>query len=304
MARLESETGADDTERMELRALARRVCHFLQHPRQSVATMQQLEELASAPSDDHWHPGSPYADVRHCHFTNTPAEMRDALSHDYNFLEGDVHLEGAVRRLPLLDRFREPIMAHDPQDSEGLSLDEWLEVGKASGRGLKLDIKQAAALPKILEEVEAHQVPDEFLIFNADVVPGPGGPSPWLLKLASVFSDKTMSGKDLKQIREQHPQAMLSLGCYTGAQPPGTVYSSAHLERLERIADDVGGPVSFPLRAEFVTPEVVAELKPHGIVSIWNDPTSYSPADVQHETERFRAMGVDGIIDLRQQEAH
>ena len=57
--------------------------------------------------------------------------------------------------------------------------------------------------------------------------------------------------------------------------------------------------MTFPLRAEFVTPQVVARLKPHGSVSIWNDPRSYVPDDEELETRRFREMGVDGMIDLR-----
>ena len=61
----------------------------------------------------------------------------------------------------------------------------------------------------------------------------------------------------------------------------------------------MGGPVTFPLRAEFVTPEVVETLKPHGTVSIWNDPKTFLPEDKALAAKRFREMGVDGMIDLR-----
>lgn len=240
------------------------------------------------------------SDVRHCHFTNTPNEMKRGLTNHYNFIEGDVRLEGVVRNLPVLDHWREPIMAHDPANVAGMTLDEWLDVGQASGRGLKLDIKQAAAVPKILERVKAHHIPDDWLMFNGDVTQGPGSPGRVTLGAAQLFAHKTMREDDLKEIRRQFPNAMISIGAYTGVAPTGTTYSPKQVASLNKIADEVGGPISFPLRAEFVTPEVVAQMKPHGMVSIWNDPNTWKPADVDAEIRRFREMGVDGIIDLRQ----
>lgn len=272
---------------------------FLAHPALPKKDRQELLELAALPGNDTWQPGSPLTEVRHCHYTNTKDEVEYALGHDYNFFEGDVRLEAGVRRLPGLDHWREPIMGHDPDDVNGLSLNEWLEVGKASGRGLKLDIKQAAAVPKIIECVKAHAIDDQKLIFNGDVLRGPGAPGPLAFLAGRLFQDMTMDQNDLRDIRQEFPQALISLGAYTGGQPQGTTYSPKQLDKLGKIADEVGGPISFPLRAEFVTPEVVAQLKPHGFVSIWNDPSTYSPADLQAETRRFREMGVDGMIDLR-----
>lgn len=274
---------------------------FVHHPATRPGTQQDLLKLAQAPSDDHWQPGTPFSEVRHCHFTNTPAEMKHALENDFNYIEGDVRLEGGLRKIPGLDRWREPIMGHDPDDVHGLSLDEWLEVGKASGRGLKLDIKQAAAVPKIIECVKEHNIPDSWLMFNGDVTRGPGAPGPLAFTAARVFMDMTMDLQDLRQIRREFPESLISLGAYTGGQPEGTTYSPKQLDKLSEMADALGGPISFPLRAEFVTPEVVEILKPHGYVSVWNDPSTFSPADIQAETRRLREMGVDGMIDLRNQ---
>lgn len=282
---------------MKICSAARFVKDFLAHPALDAATRQELHELAEAPTGDHWTPGAPLSEVNHCHYTNTPEELKHALEGGYNFVEGDVRLEGAVRRCGL-ERWREPIMAHDPQDVNGLSFGEWLDIVGKSGRGVKIDIKQAAALPEILEEIEERGLPDEMLIFNGDVVTGPGAPA--RLKWgAHLVQDLTMDMDDLRAIRREHPRATLSLGAYTGQQPPGTTYSDKTLDHLGRMADELGGPVSFPLRAEFVTPETVGKLKPHGIVSVWNDPKTWAPADVAAETKRLREMGVDGIIDLR-----
>lgn len=270
---------------------------FVAHPALDPETRQDLVELASAPTDHHWIPGTPLAEVNHCHYTNTPEELKHALEGGYNFVEGDVRLEGGIRRCGL-EKWREPIMAHDVQDVDGLSFGEWLDVVDRSGRGVKIDIKQAAALPEILEEVRERHIGDDMLIFNMDVVTGPGAPR--RLKWgAHQIQDMTMDMDDLRWIRREHPQAMLSLGAYTGGQPAGTTYSDKTLDHLGRMADELGGPVSFPLRAEFVTPETVARLKPHGIISVWNDPKTYAPDDVAAETKRLREMGVEGIIDLR-----
>lgn len=272
---------------------------FLVHRPLPPKAKQDLISLAQQPTDNVWQPGTPLTQVRHCHYSNSPDEMKYALSHDYNFMEGDVRLEAGVRRLPVVDRWREPIMGHDPDDVQGLTLDEWLAIGKESDRGLKLDIKQAAALPKILDCVKAHHIPDEFLIFNGDITRGPGAPSKISLTAGNIAMDMTMDVKDVQQIRRQFPNSLISLGAYTGAQPAGTCYSQEQIERLSHFADQVGGPISFPLRAEFVTPEIVQSLKEHGHVSIWNDPSSWSPADLKAEEQRFRDMGVDGMIDLR-----
>lgn len=278
--------------------ILRFVKDFLAHPALPSARKAELLEQAALPGDC-WEPGGSLSDVRHCHFTNTFSEMKHGLEHDYNFFEGDVRLEAGLRRLPGVDRFREPIMGHDPDDVRGLSLDEWLEVGKASGRGLKLDIKQAAAVPQILSRVKEHGIDDEMLIFNGDVLRGPGAPGKLAFLAGRIFQDMTMDLDDLRQIRAEFPGSLISLGAYTGRQPEGTTYSEQQLDRLAELADELGGPISFPLRAEFVTPAVVAALKPHGHVSIWNDPSTYSPPDLEADARRFREMGVDGMIDLR-----
>ncbi len=280
--------------------ICRFVKDFVAHPAVDKQTRDHLETLAQAPSQDHWTPGTPYSEVNHCHFTNTPSELEHGLRGGYNFVEGDIRFEGAIRRCGL-ERWREPIMAHDPQDVQGLTFGEWLDVVQPSGRGIKMDIKQAAALPEILQELKERQIPDDMLIFNGDVVTGPGAPA--RLKWgAHQLQDMTMDMDDLRAIRREHPQAMLSLGAYTGRQPEGTTYSDKTLNHLSQMADELGGPVSFPLRAEFVTQGTVDKLKPHGLVSVWNDPSTYAPSDVGAATKRLREMGCDGIIDLRGKE--
>ena len=285
--------------RSRLSERLRWVRDFLAHPALNPSSLDSLEKLAVEPSPNHWKPGAPLSQVNNCHFTNRPGEMRQGLTDNYNFLEGDIRFEGGFRRIPGVDHWREPILGHDTTAVDGLNLDEWLDIGKASGRGLKLDIKQAAAVPQILEKVKAHDIPDEWVMFNGDVVSGPGAPKARTLVTANVLQDLTMDVKDLREIRRQFPYSWISLGFYTHASPEGTTYSDQQLDKIAALADQVGGRISFPLRAEFVTQAAVDRLKPHGAVSVWNDPANWAPADVAKETQRLRDMGVDGVIDLR-----
>ncbi len=266
--------------------------NFLVHRPRSSAELAHLHDEAVGQTD-HWTPGTPLAETRNAHYTNTVPEMERALKGPYNWLEGDVGREWGIRRLC---RLQEPIMAHDPYHVQGLSLDEWLAVGVASGKGLKLDFKSSSGLGEILDKVAASGLPDEKLMFNSDVIPGPGSPR---IKgpLVRFFQNRGFTSEQLHEIRRRFPKAVLSLGCLTGAQPAGTRYSTEQLERLRAIATAVGGPINFPLRAEFVDAAVVSALKPYGTVSIWNDPETFQPAP--DEVMRFRALGVDGVIDLR-----
>lgn len=269
--------------------------NFVHHRPRGAEERQRLHDEAVSQTD-HWTPGSSLADTRNAHYTNTVAEMEAALQGPYNWLEGDLGREWGVRKLPLLGRFQQPIMAHDPYNVNGLSLEEWLEVGVASGKGLKLDFKCSSGLSEILDRVEASGVPQESLMFNSDVLPGPGSPR---LKgpFVRLVQGRGFSPEQLHEIRARFPRAVISLGCLTGQQPPGTRYSAQQLEKLRALAAEVGGPINFPLRAEFVDRAVVDALKPAGSVSIWNDPQSFAPQP--EDVLRFRAMGVDGVIDLR-----
>lgn len=275
--------------------------NFVAHPSAPQETMTSLRRKATAPAqrENQWVDGAPISEARNAHYTNRPDELSEGLSKNYNFLEGDVWLEGAARRIPGLDHFREPIMAHEHTDVDGLTLAEWLEVGKASGKGIKLDIKQSAAIPKVIEAVKKAGLPEERLILNADMVHGPGWKNDTRFKFANLALDVQTQVDEMAQFRKAFPKATLAVGLYTARSPEGTTYSRQQLAQAADIAGQLGGPITFPLRAEFVTPEVVQQLKPHGLVSIWNDPKSYIPDDLERASREFREMGVDGMIDLR-----
>ena len=263
--------------------------------------MRMLGELATSPEqkEHRWVDGAPISEAKNAHYTNTKDELVAGLSKDYNYLEGDVWLEGAVRRLPLVERFREPIMAHYPNDVKGLTVEEWLKIGLASGKGLKLDIKQSAALPETIKEAKNLGVPGSRLIFNADMAFGPGVKRDLKFRLLDATTDFLTQPDEMMEARKAFPEATIGIGLYTKPQSRPTKYSDAQLQQVIKIATEIGGPITFPLRAEFVDKRVVDTLKPHGSVSIWNHPKSFLPEDFEKATQEFRDLGVDGMIDLR-----
>src|SRR5438270_4687281 len=93
-----------------------------------------------------WWRGRPLSEGKNAHKTNT-REQFDAAMKDgtFNWFEGDVRKELHGDRVE---------MRHDttPEPGDNLTLKEWLALGKASGRGLKLDVKDGFELPEIIRE--------------------------------------------------------------------------------------------------------------------------------------------------------
>lgn len=221
----------------------------------------QLRALATARPDLAWPVGADIARARNAHVTNTRHELGDALAHDFDWLEADVRV-GANGQ---------PVMQHDLEDPPGLELTRWLEFVAPSGRGIKLDVKERAAMPATLAAVRRAGISEHRLIMNVG-----GWPAPELLKIRTAF-----------------PQAIINLSPVSDGD-----LSSRDLVRLQVAARLVGGPVMFPLRHDLVTPPVVSELRPFGRVAVWNSPSLTNPGP-ESEPE-LRAMGVDGMVDLRE----
>jgi hypothetical protein len=272
--------------------LASGVVDFFDHPKLDAKTYAALKRLASVTPKPNqtWSGDRPLADAKNAHRTNTPAEFQAALKGDYNYFESDIRLEGGLRGLPGLPGLghREAICAHDPNATNGLSLSEWLALGKTSGRGLKLDIKQAAAVPEIIREVKAAGVDESKLLLNGDVGEHDGTAA----KLLNAVQDNNFTVDDYKKLRAAFPKATIAMAPHN--------YDAKALDQAASWAKAVGGKITFPVELSSCTPELIKKLKPYGQISIWNDPKSDPPADIAAETQRLRDMGVDGMIDLRQ----
>jgi hypothetical protein len=249
-------------------------------------------------------PATPLNEMGIAHRTNTPEEMLAALEDpNVQIFEGDVGAEGYVQ----LPGGQKAIMAHDPQQTDGMTLREWLEIGRDSGKTLKLDIKEGQVVDNIIADVKASGVDPAKLIFNADVIDGPGASGGKGVK--SFVSGGLVGVDDLLRLREEFPEATIAVSARTGGGAEG--YTTEQLDELTTIAAQVGEPVMIVLRSEYVTPETIAYLEQKerelGIdiqISVWNDPSTepYTAEEAEAKKEYYRGIGVDGIIDIRPSE--
>lgn len=230
--------------------------------RLTTSERERLDRLASAPTRHRVPSGRDIATARNAHATNTFHELEQALEGDFDWFEGDVRLVGDTA-----------VMAHGAHDQGGLNLRDWVAIVSASGRGMKFDVKDPAALDSVLAAVGAERIPDHRLILNVGV--GPDG----------------VSDAQLRQARRAHPEAIINLS----VSEPGM-----HVPELARRARLVSsGPVMFPIEIDEVTPAVVEQLRAHGRIAVWNDPDEHPVTDVARESSRLRRLGADGMIDLR-----
>jgi hypothetical protein len=224
--------------------------------------LADLLALAGATVDRAWRIGADIAQARNAHFTNTRAELAAALRGAYDWFEGDVTVEPDGT----------PVMRHDPRGRFDLDLRSWLAVLRVSGRGAKVDLKASAALPRVLALVRASGIPQERLIINVEALP-----------LAQ-----------LRLIRRALPDVIVNIN------PPrdGTAeLEPADIVRLQLAALAVGGRVMFPIRIDLLTRGIVDALRPFGRIATWNWP-GLTDSDAG-DALRVRALGVDGMVDLR-----
>lgn len=200
-------------------------------------------------------------DLLNKHRTNTPQEMMDGLKGPYTCLEGDVRMEKGVFGLGA----KQAIMAHDPQATDGMTLKDWMTIGKESGRMIKMDFKEPAALGQAIDNAKALKIDDKKLMFNGT------------------------KDLDFDRIRKEFPNATLAIN-------PKHDMSPEDLKDMTDIAKRVGKPAIFPIRRDLITPELVKQLKPYGEVAVWGFPKLGESAQEAHDA--VRKAGVDGMVDI------
>ena len=240
-------------------------------PAPAAGTSRTADRFDTGPRNPlSWWAGRPLSEAKNAHRTNTREDFEAALAHGYNFLEGDVRVE--LKAPHALE------MRHDAGDEAGdnLTLAQWLERGAASGRGLKLDVKETDRMPELLDAVAASGVPKGRLMINlGDAAMRRWGPL----------------------IRERLPGATLALN-----PPPGELngqLTASQVEAMASLARALGGPVTFVVRMDLLTDAAVRALSPQGPVSVWNDPGRPTPVDLGKAERELRARGVTGVVDLR-----
>lgn len=224
---------------------------------------------ATASPDVRWLPGQRWTSARNAHETNSAMSLVRALRSDANWLEGD------LRR----DERRRLVMAHDVHDvGWGVTFERWLEIGAASGRGVKIDLKDPGAFRQMLDAVAASGIDESRLIFN---VPVAGRP------------DLTLTDAQLRELRRRFPRATVNLS------PTGLrAFTRDVVDELARTARVVGGAVMFPLQWDLLRDDVIQALRPFGRIAVWSSPIWGTPADPAGEALELRRRGVDGMVDL------
>jgi hypothetical protein len=236
--------------------------------RLSLNQYRQLYALTLGRPDLAWPVDRDIAIARNAHVTNTADEMAEALASEYDYLEGDIRIDGGGT----------VVMAHDKGDVRGMSFEEWLALCNCSGRGIKMDFKESAAIWPALMACKRRGIDGRRLNINITVYGDP---------------DANVSPTLLRRIRKLYPTAVINLSVSVEKYTPEV------LSAMRQFARIAGQPAMFPLRGDLVTPQVVAALRNSGKIAIWNSPELWSPSNIDAETRRFRAMGVNGTIDLR-----
>ena len=230
------------------------------------AAIDELVRLAAGNRDGRWSIGDDLAEARNMHSTNRASELREALRGDYDWLEVD------VRRIE-----RRLVASHDRVPArDAMRMEDWIRIGAATERGLKLDFKERDAIAPTLDLVAAAGVADERLVIN---VPLRGA--------------QALTLDQLRRIRRRFPHATINLSLGSGA------YTAAVVTRAVRLGRALGGPVAFPLDLARLNSRIVDAFRAGGRVAIWNDPLRTPVRDLAATRERLRAWGVDGTIDLR-----
>lgn len=218
------------------------------------------------PNDNHWWSGRPLREARNAHRTNTVTDLNAALCSNANFLECD------VRKAMHADRLE---CRHDSgyEADDNLSLTEWLRRGVASGRGLKVEIKEAAYTQRVLDEIARVKVPSERLMINMHATEiAAWGPV----------------------IRRMFPSAIIAI---SGGE--GFSLAPSEVAAMVEAARDCGSPVTFVVRYDNVTDSAISAFKSRGTVSVWNEVYLPGLTNPAKQAEALRGRGVDGMIDLR-----
>jgi hypothetical protein len=226
-------------------------------------SIERLTRLAAATPPELRAP-QPLSGVRNAHRTNTAAEMLAGLSGNFAQLEGDVRVElNPPHHLELRHD-----VGHEPGDN--LTLRQWLAIGKASGRLLKLDVKEPAAMAAIVDEVKRSGVRSDRLVFNL----GDGAMEQWGQALREGFPDATL------------------------AFNPDTRRAD-WAEHMVQLAQRFGGKATFVVRLDLATPSTVKRLEAVAPVSVWNMPEVAGVTDPEATRLALQRLGCTGVVDIR-----
>ncbi|MCW2922119.1 MAG: hypothetical protein JWL76_1993 [Thermoleophilia bacterium] len=205
--------------------------------------------------------------MRNAHYANTRSQLAFALSGPYNTVEGDLRMRDGI-----------PVMQHDDISSRDLTFEQWAILVHRAGKHLRMDFKEATALAPVEAILRRLGIPDDVLTFNVSAA------LPW--------SEGHVPVDDVVALRAQHPGSWITINL---AVPDGPVYRYAACVARRLGPERLGTTVL----AGFVNePEIRRLRAAFEFVNAWNVP-ALKDFDIAAESARLRAIGVNGMLDLR-----
>ncbi|KAJ0059330.1 hypothetical protein NL108_015508 [Boleophthalmus pectinirostris] len=171
------------------------------------------------------------------HRANGKEELNQALASDAMVLEADVTLHG----YGTADQKPIPIMAHPPNVTSDITLDQWLDAVLESRKGIKLDFKSLASVGLSLDlllQKDSSRGIDRPVWLNADILKDP---------LVPGFIPIVNGTQFLELVQEKFPDVTLSLGWMVLA-----IYNRAMMEEMYAVVKDLPQKVTFPIKAVHV----------------------------------------------------
>lgn len=217
--------------------------------------------------------------LKFAHGVNSQARMEQFLKDAIDVFETDVSW-GYIKGAPGQER---AVAAHPPFRESDLAFEQLFEAAVASGKAVKIDIKDRGAESAVLDYLRKSDPPRDRFFLNADVVVGPGG-FPTVFTPADARAWRDVLGPDL----------LVSIG-WTSLGP-NAAYTDDDVRRMLDAAEHIGDPLTICLdahRVEVGRGALDAILAAGRHVSLWN----WFPADAAMY-ERYRSMLTDAFIDL------
>lgn len=221
----------------------------------------------NAPAAGRWVPGADPSAIRNAHYGNTRAQLAYALARGYNSVEGDVRM-----------RDGQPVMQHDELGSHDLTFEQWAVLMARAGRHMRIDLKEREALEPVAATLERLGVPAGSVTFNVSAR------APW--------SQGNQTIETIGALRARFPDAWITINLPMPFRPGVEIATS--------VARSVGGgKLGVAVMGGFASAQTIARLRSaFDVVNAWNEPR-LGHLDIQSETARLRALGVNGMIDLR-----
>jgi hypothetical protein len=233
--------------------------------------LEQLAAIAdAAPADQRFVPGSHPSTIRNAHYSNKRAQLAYALAGPYNSVEGDVRMRDGV-----------PVMSHDPKAPVDLTFEQWAFLAARAGKHLRIDLKESRAIPAVTGILQRLGIESGRVTFNVGVL--------------NPFASATTTLEVIRGLRTSFPEAWVTINL---PLPLGPGYVLA--ERVARTLGPrhLGVAITAGLTFEH---DVRLLRRSFEVVNAWNLPQLGNP-DVAAMTAKLRAMGVNGMIDLRRRD--